>query len=107
MITSYIKPIGFRGVVLMLVVAVNLLSGCSKKPSEERAVDSAARRYSRIGAGMSKSEVVASLGEPSSRQGSSYRWETVAGPQSSASIEVQFDGAGKVMKTSKSHATRD
>jgi hypothetical protein len=100
-------PIHRQLICLLLLLSLGLSSGCTKKPPQERAVDSAARRYNRVGSGMPKQEVVALLGQPAKREGNLYRWEIIANPQSSASIDVQFDTADKVAKIAKSHTKRD
>lgn len=92
---------------LILALSLSLLSGCARKPQQELAVDAVAKRYSNVRSGMTKQEVVTSLGEPTRRQGTLWRWEISANSQSNASLELQFDSADRVTKIVKSHATRD
>lgn len=96
-------------VVLTLVAALSLslLSACARKPQAEQAVDAAARRYSSIRSGMTRQEVITALGEPTKREETVWRWEVSANAQSNASLDVQFDGKGRVARIAKSHATRD
>src|SRR5689334_9167900 len=103
MTRSQLQPIRRRAIGLMLVCSLGLLPACSKKAPQERAVDSTARRYERVVAGMTKQEVVASLGEPASRRENVYRWEIKGGPESSASVELHFDSADRVTKIVRSH----
>ncbi len=96
-----------RNVLGLGLAALVLLPGCVKKTTEERAVDSAAKRYGRITVGMAKQDVIASLGSPLSRQASIYHWETVAGPENLVSINVHFDRADKVSSTAKTRVDRN
>jgi hypothetical protein len=89
---------------LALVSTLVLLSGCAQKTAQDKAVDSAARRYGRVVTGMSKQEVVTSLGTPSSQKDNIYRWETIASPQNHASIDVHFDRTDKVTSVAKTRA---
>lgn len=89
-----------------IVVAFALLLGCSKSP-EQRTVDAAAKRYGRIEVGMSKQEVVAKLGEPASKQALRYRWETDAGPEFKASLELRFDNADRVASVATTRVSHD
>lgn len=92
---------------LVLVLSLSLLSGCTRKPQPEQAVDAAAKRYSSVRSGMTKQEVVAALGEPAKRLATSWRWEIRANAESNASLELQFDAEDRVTKIAKSHARRD
>lgn len=89
-----------------IMMAFLLLLGCAKSP-EQRTVDAAAKRYGRIAVGMSKQEVFEKLGEPSSRQELRYRWETAAGPEFKASLEVRFDSADRVASISTTRVSHD
>ena len=92
--------------VLMPVLALALLSGCSRS-EEQRIVDAAVKRYAFVKVGMTKQEVVAKLGEPASRQESRYRWETSTNSDFNASLEVAFDGEDRVKSVSRSRAGHD
>ncbi len=105
--THFFKRTLLALLTLVFLLSLNLLSGCARKPQQEQAVDAAAKRYSGVRSGMTKQEVVTSLGEPVKRQGALWRWEITANAQSNASLELQFDGADRVAKITKTHATRD
>lgn len=101
------KRTACTALVLAFFLSLSLLSGCARKPQLEQTVDVAAKRYASIRAGMTKQEVVTTLGEPTKRHGTLWRWEVTANSQSNASLELQFDDADRVKKITKSHATRD
>jgi hypothetical protein len=92
--------------VLTPVLALALLSGCSKS-EEQRTVDAAVKRYAFVKVGMTKQEVVAKLGEPASKQESRYKWETSTNSDFNASLEVAFDGEGRVKSVSRSRVGHD
>jgi len=92
--------------VLMPVLALALLSGCSKS-EERRIVDAAVKRYAFVKVGMTKQDVVAKLGEPASKQESRYKWEASTNSDFNAALEVAFDGEGRVKSVSRSRAGRD
>lgn len=89
-----------------VLLAFVLLSGCAKS-EPQRTVDAAAKSYACIKVGMSKQEVVARLGDPSSGRELRYRWETSAGRDFNASLEVRFDSADKVVSVANSKASAD
>jgi len=98
-------PKKYRLVALMSLLALVVFPGCSN--SEERIVDAAEKRYAFVKVGMTKQELVAKLGEPVSKQDVRYRWETVAGLEMNASLEVRFDSAGKVASVARSRESHD
>ena len=91
---------------LMPVLALALLSGCSKS-EEQRIVDAAVKRYAFVKVGMTKQEVVAKLGEPASKQELRYRWETTAGPETNVALEIRFDNTGRITSVARSRAGQD
>ena len=95
-----------RLIAVMPVLALALFSGCMKSP-EARTVDAAAKRYGHVKVGMSKEDVLAKLGEPANKQELRYRWETVAGRDFNASLEVRFDAADEVVSVARSRASTD
>ena len=101
---SHVKRSGPRVLRLSLLSALVLLLGCSRKPAQDAAVDSAVKRYDRVRAGMSKQEVVSLLGEPSGRKDGRYRWEIRGRPQYNASIEVKFDREDRIASIARSRA---
>lgn len=103
----FLKRTACTALVLTFFLSLGLFSGCARKPQLEQAVDAAAKRYASVRSGMTKQEVVTSLGEPTKRKGTLWRWEISANAQSNASLELQFDGADRVTKIVKTHAKRD
>lgn len=92
---------------LALLATVMLLPACAKKSAAERSVDEAVKRYGSVATGMSKRDVVAKLGEPTTRTGDRYRWETVAGPENLVALEVRFDGSERVVSVATTRAKSD
>ncbi|ATC65009.1 hypothetical protein CMV30_14120 [Nibricoccus aquaticus] len=95
----------WRLFALTPVMALALLSGCSN--SEERIVEAAEKRYAFVKVGMTKQALIAKLGEPVNKQDARYRWETIAGPEMNASLEVRFDSADKVTSVARSRESHD
>lgn len=100
-------PTARRTLAVILLLLLAVLPACAKKTAGEKIVDAAGRRFDRIASGMDKAEVVAALGPPLTQLENVYRWEVVANPESKASLDVHFDGAGRVKKIVRSRATRN
>lgn len=100
------KPASRRALALLLLLSLSLW-GCARKPLQEQTVDAAAKRYATVRSGMTKQEVVTSLGEPAKRQATLWRWEISANAESNASLELHFDAADRVTKNVRTHASRD
>ena len=102
--SSHLKRARFPVSSLLLCFVFALLLGCSKKLAQDAVVDSAVKQYDRVRTGMSKQDVVALLGEPSSRQDDRYRWAVSGRPLYSASLEVKFDREDRIASIARSRA---
>lgn len=94
---------------LLSLVSVLALAGCANVPAEFAArMDRAAERYATVTSGMSRSELVASLGAPQREDRASATWEIRFNTLNYDSLAVEFDQEDRVVKITIAHgrATR-
>ena len=90
--------------IVSFLVLAGILTACSNMPSDyAHQMSVASRNYKSVLKGMTKSDVVATLGEPQTIQSSNvYAWSVRYDDQNYESLTVTFDDSERVQKTSRS-----
>lgn len=87
------------------LLATLVLTGCVSVPRNVASqMNVAAGKYATAKRGMTKDELIASLGAPQKQEGSKTIWEIRYDEKNYDSLTVEFDGGGHAISTAKAHA---